>query len=89
MIVMSEQSIAEGDEVYLSLQLPDEFENIVGDIHSTKTLERVRIVDAEYESPDGKELVLDTDYLGAKKPGNSSIGPIVLLKKGDNYIKVW
>ncbi|WP_081985615.1 right-handed parallel beta-helix repeat-containing protein, partial [Meiothermus ruber] len=81
--------IDEGDEVYLSLQLPDEFENIVGDIHSTKTLERVRIVDAEYESPDGKELVLDTDYLDAKKPENSSIGPIALLKKGNNYIKVW
>ncbi|MEG6566723.1 right-handed parallel beta-helix repeat-containing protein [Thermoanaerobacterium saccharolyticum] len=81
--------IDEGDEVYLSLQLPDEFENIVGDIHSTKTLERVRIVDAEYESPDGKELVLDTDYLDAKKLGNSSIGPIALLKKGDNCIKVW
>ncbi|HHV73790.1 MAG TPA: right-handed parallel beta-helix repeat-containing protein [Thermoanaerobacterium sp.] len=81
--------IDEGDEVYLSLQLPDEFENIVGDIHSTKTLERVRIVDAEYETPDGKELVLDTDYLDAKKRGDGPIGPIVLLKKGDNYIKVW
>lgn len=81
--------IDEGDEVYLSLQLPDEFENIVGDIHSTKTLERVRIVDAEYETPDGKELVLDTDYLDAKKRGDGPIGPIALLKKGDNYIKVW
>lgn len=81
--------IDKGDEVYLSCQLPDEFENIVGDIHSTKTLERVRIVDAEYERPDGKELVLDTDYLDIKKSGNSPIGPIALLKKGDNCIKVW
>lgn len=81
--------IDKGDEVYLSCQLPDEFGEIVGDIHSTKTLERVRIVDAEFESPDGKELVLDTDYLDTKKSGNSPIGPITLLKKGDNYIKVW
>jgi len=61
--------IDKGDEVYLSCQLPDEFGEIVGDIHSTKTLERVRIVDAEFESPDGKELVLDTDYLDTKKIG--------------------
>lgn len=81
--------IDKGDEVYLSCQLPDEFGEIVGDIHSTKTLERVRIVDAEFESPDGKELVLDTDYLDTKKSENSPIGPITLLKKGDNYIKVW
>jgi hypothetical protein len=81
--------IDKGNEVYLSMQLPDEFGGIVGDIHSTKTLERVRIVDAEFESPDGKELVLDTDYLDTKKSENSPIGPITLLKKGDNYIKVW
>ncbi|PHO07434.1 hypothetical protein BFT35_05810 [Thermoanaerobacterium thermosaccharolyticum] len=81
--------IEKGDEVYLSCQLPDDFGDIVGDIHSTKTLERVRIVDAEFESPDGKELILDTDYLNLKKSESSPIGPITLLKKGDNYIKVW
>lgn len=81
--------IEKGDEVYLSCLLPDDFGEIVGDIHSTKTLERVRIVDAEFETPDGKELILDTDYLNLKKSERSPIGPITLLKKGDNYIKVW
>ncbi len=81
--------IDKGEEVYLSCQLPDSFENIVGEIHSTKTLERVRIVDAEFENPDGSELVLDTDFLDNKKAEKCPIGPIALLKKGDNYIKVW
>ncbi|MGI6189089.1 MAG: hypothetical protein GX041_10070 [Clostridiales bacterium] len=81
--------IDKGDEVYLSCQLPDSFEDITGEIHSTKTLERVRIVDAEFENPDGSELVLDTDYLGQKKSESGPIGPIGLLKKGGNYIKVW
>ena len=51
-----------------------------------KTLERVRIVDAEFEKPDGRELILDIDYLGWKKSENSPIGPITLLKKGSVII---
>jgi len=81
--------IDKGEEVYLSCQLPDSFEEFVGEIHTTKTLERVRIVDAEFENPDGSELILDTDFLDNKKAENSPIGPVALLKKGDNYIKVW
>lgn len=81
--------IDKGEEVYLSCQLPDSFEDFLGEIHSTKTLERVRIVDAEFENPDGSELVLDTDFLDNKKAEKSPIGPIAQLKKGDNYIRVW
>jgi hypothetical protein len=81
--------IDKGEEVYLSCELPESFEDMVGEVHSTKTLERVRIVDAEFEKPDGRELILDIDYLGWKKSENSPIGPITLLKKGSNYIKVW
>lgn len=81
--------IEKGEEVYLSCQLPDSFENIAGVIHSTQTLERVRMVDAEYENPDGSELILDTDFFDEKKTQSSPVGPIALLKKGNNYIKVW
>src|SRR5690606_20795857 len=81
--------IDKGEEVYLSCQLPDSFEDFLGEIHSTKTLERVRIVDAEFENPDGSELVLDTDFLDNKKAEKGPLGPISLLKKGKNYIKVW
>ncbi len=81
--------IDEGDEVYLSCELPESFGSLAGEIHSTATLPRVRVVDAEYENPDGSDVVLDTDYFDAKKPDRSPIGPITQLKKGKNRIKVW
>jgi alpha-N-arabinofuranosidase len=81
--------IDKGEEVYLSCELPESFENILGGIHSTSTLPRVRIVDAEFERPDGSNIVLDTDFLEEKKMPKSPLGPITLLKKGKNYIKVW
>ncbi len=81
--------VEEGDEVYLSIELPDNFEELPGPVHSTDTLPRVRIVDAEFEQPDASKVVLDTDYLDSKKGGESPLGPISNLKKGKNYIKVW
>ncbi|WP_129724251.1 right-handed parallel beta-helix repeat-containing protein [Xylanivirga thermophila] len=81
--------IDKGEEVYLSCQLPDSFEEIIGEIHSTKTLERVRIVDAEFENPDGSDLILDIDFLDKKSPEKGPIGPIAIMTKGNNYIKVW
>ena len=79
----------EGEEVYLSLELPDSFSTLSGEVHSTATLPRVRIVDAEFEKPDGSELVLDYDYLDNKINTASVPGPIASLKAGKNYIKVW
>lgn len=81
--------IEEGEEVYLSCELPESFYNILGEVKSTKTLSRVRIVDAEFENPDGSDLILDTDFLGTQKSDQSPLGPISVLKKGKNYIKVW
>ncbi|HHW71130.1 MAG TPA: hypothetical protein GX392_07350 [Clostridiales bacterium] len=81
--------IDKGEEVFISCKLPDSFENILGEIHSTLTLERVRIVDAEFETPNGCDLILDTDFLDKQKSEKSSLGPITLLKKGENYIKIW
>jgi len=81
--------IEEGDEVYLSLELPEGFGRFLGEIHSTNTLERVRIVDAEFENPDGSVLSLETDLVGNQREEKSVIGPIAQLKEGKNYIKVW
>lgn len=81
--------VDEGDEVYLSCELPECFENILGEVHSTATLARVRIVDAEFESPDGSDIIMNTDFLDEQKAEKSPLGPISLLKKGKNHIKVW
>lgn len=81
--------IDKGEEVYLFCELPKSFENILGEVQSTATLTRVRIVDAEFENPDGSAVILDNDFLDAQKAFKSPLGPISLLKKGKNYIKVW
>jgi alpha-L-arabinofuranosidase len=79
--------IDKGDEVYLSCEMPEGFDDISSEVHSTATLPRVRLVDAEFDNPDGSNLILDTDYLDQKI--KSSLGPITTLKKGKNYIRVW
>jgi alpha-L-arabinofuranosidase len=81
--------VEEGNEVYLSLELPEDIETFLGEIQSTNTLERVRIVDAEFENPDGSEVVLNTDYFGNLREEKSVIGPIANLKAGRNYLKIW
>ncbi|MCC5890617.1 MAG: right-handed parallel beta-helix repeat-containing protein [Alkalibacterium sp.] len=81
--------VDEGDEVYVELTLPDGFENLKGGIHSTQTLERVRLADAEFENPDGSDVVIDTDLVGIVKDGESVLGPLSELKSGTNRIKVW
>lgn len=81
--------IEEGNEVYLSIELPEDFESLLGGVQSTQTLERVRIVDAEFENPDGSEVTLDKDFFGEKRSEKSVLGPINRLQKGKNYIKVW
>ena len=73
----------------MSIFLPDNFLSILGGIQSTTTLQRVRIVDAEYEKPDGSDLILDTDYFDQKLEDQSPVGPISSFKPGKNYIKVW
>lgn len=81
--------IEEGNEVYLSIELPDDFETLLGEIQTTETLKRVRIVDADFENPDGSEVTVDADLLGETRPEKSVVGPIADLRKGSNRIKVW
>lgn len=81
--------IEEGENVYLSCEMPEAFENMLGEVQSTATLPRVRIVDAEYESPDGSDVILDVDLLDQQRAAKSPIGPVAQLKKGQNRIKVW
>lgn len=81
--------IGQGEEGFLSIELPESFEELTGVIPSTATLPRVRIVDAEFENPDGSAVILDTDFLDQPKAGQSTVGPIAQLKKGTNTIKLW
>lgn len=78
-----------GEEGFLSIELPGSFENFTGTIHSTETLPRIRIVDAEFENPDGSKVVLDNDFLDDQKAVISILGPIAHMKTGKNHIKIW
>ncbi len=49
------------------------FESFLGEVQSTNTLERVRIVDVEFENPDGSEVILDTDLLGNQRKGKKRV----------------
>ncbi len=81
--------IEEKNGVYLSCRLPEAFETFTCGILSTQTLKRVRIVDAEFENPDGSPLILDHDFLNRKKDDGCVPGPITSLKAGDNKVRVW
>jgi hypothetical protein len=79
----------EGSAVYLEININKELLDIPAKIASTETLGTVRIVDAIYDDPNGNPIVLDIDYLGARRSKKPVAGPIEGLKTGSNRIKVW
>ena len=83
------QIIEEDEQVFLSCELPVGFEKIQGINHSTETLQRVRIVDADFEDSEGKKITIDKDINGVQKDNKSVLGPINSLKSKDNFIKIW
>lgn len=81
--------IEEEEEVYLSIELPEGYDSMLGDIQTTKTLTRARIVDADFDDPEGKEVTLNIDFLGERSGEQSRVGPIGKLANGKNYVRVW
>lgn len=79
----------ESDGVYLNCELPKSFDNFSGEVISTAKLKRVRIVDAEFENPDGSDIILDSDFLDRQKKEKSPAGPLSELRNGKNKIKIW
>ncbi|MGO1988214.1 hypothetical protein [Mammaliicoccus vitulinus] len=83
-------SISEDEEgVYLNITIPDQLLDFKGDIHSTYTLPKVRLVDADFEDPDGKAVTLDTDLINDIRNDHAILGPIQNLQPGKNKILVW
>jgi hypothetical protein len=81
--------VTEGDAVWLDLDLPAEFAALRVPAQGTSTLPKVRFVDADFESPDGSTLSLDTDLLGAPVGESAVPGPLANLAPGPNRIQVW
>ena len=77
------------DGVYLNVTLPEGFSDFVHPPQNTASLGRARIVDADFENPDGSPLTLNVDYLDTVKGPVAVVGPLANLKSGENRVKVW
>jgi hypothetical protein len=80
--------VDEGDRVFLELELSEPGQVPV---LSGRDLTRVRIVDAEFEEPDGTPAIFDTDLTGTRKTAGSSYpaGPLAGVPGGSSRTQVW
>ena len=81
--------IEDGGAVYLEINIKPEPLKKPASLVSTATLGTVRIVDAIFDSPDGKPITFDVDYLGISRSNEPAVGPLEGLKAGMNRVKVW
>ncbi len=83
-------SVTDADgSVTLSITLPDNFADHLVPVVTTADLGRVRMVDADFENPDGSPLVLDVDLLGERRDAPSVAGPVFGLGGGKNTVTIW
>lgn len=80
--------VEDGDGVYLEIECDESMFTLQTQIHGTSTLGAVRLVNAEFETPEGTPIVLDTDITGAKRGGRPVPGPVEGLKPGKNRIRL-
>ncbi len=83
--------VADVGQVTLETDLPQEFSGARTGVVRGSELGRVRFVDADFEAPDGSDLVLDTDLTGAsiEETGGHAAGPIASLAPGTTTTVVW
>jgi hypothetical protein len=81
--------VDEGGEVFVDVELPDGFDDVRLAPVSGADLPRVRLVDADFEEPDGTPVRLTTDLVGATKErdGRYAAGPVADLRGGRR--RVW
>ena len=81
----------EGDTVWLVTELPAAFDGARLPPLSGKDLGRVRLVDAEFEEPDGSPALMDVDLTGTPKvPGVPyAAGPLAGLASGNARTRIW
>ena len=81
--------IEEEDATYLEITATKEMLKEWQDNLHSGTFGMPRITEAAYETPDGREVVFDTDYCGKSWEHHVTAGPFAGLKEGINRIKVW
>ena len=80
----------EGGEVYLVFDAPEGLKNPKFEPFTSARLNVPRVSEEPFEDAQGRAIVFDTDYLGAKRaPSNVGTGALADIKAGGNRIKVW
>jgi len=80
--------VDEGEEVYLEVDLPEDFANTRFAAVTGGDLPRVRLADADFEEPDGTPAVMDVDLTGERK-ATGPAGPVASLHAGSSRVRVW
>ena len=76
----------ENGELWLSISLPKEYEEMECPVIRSFELPVPRICEQRYEAPDGSEITADTDVSGQTHVGRA--GAVSGLKAGENRIKL-
>lgn len=82
----SARVVSENGKVYLEIDIPEEALSVNTEIINSHSLEIPRITESPFESPDGSNIVIDTDLLGEKRNAVPSAGAINGLKPGKQKI---
>ncbi len=80
---------AAGSQVWLDLEVPAEVAARRVAPVRTSELEHVRLVNADFDGPDGSELVLDVDLVGDCAAETTPIGPLNSLRAGPSTTLLW
>lgn len=81
--------VQEGSEIFLKIDIPKEMLSLPTRQITTDDLGMPRIVEAQFEHPDGTKIVLDRDLRGAMRREQPTAGPVEELRAGTNTIKIW
>lgn len=83
--------VTEGDQVHLETQLPEGFADATVVTVTGADLPAVRLVDADFDDPDGGPALMDADLVGEPKDVGQtcSAGPLVGLHAGAQRTRIW
>src|SRR5699024_7165242 len=84
--------VEERDEAgYLVYELGQEFDAAHSEAIDGRDLERVRLVDADFEDPEGLPVRFDADLLGQPKALGERYpaGPLAALRAGAGEVRIW
>ena len=75
----------------MEAKLPDGFDGALIGVVTGRSLERVRLADADFEERDGSPAVMDVDFLGQPRrhDAKSPAGPVVGLTSGTSRTRIW